>query len=234
MKPWESLETITADGITLKLARHDGEFLLLADGFPLMSSRMHGSEDDLATIGCRRARLLPAPCVLVGGLGMGFTLRAAVDLLPSGATVVVSELIPAVVAWNRGVLAPLAGRPLDDPRVQDVAFDDPDARIVERDVLEVLRANRTGFDAALLDIDNGPSALTSHRNGALYTDRGIAVARAALKPAGILAVWSSFPDQQYARRLRNGGFDVVMERVRGRARRGPNHLIYVAQRQTPA
>jgi len=117
MKPWESLETITADGITLKLARHDGEFLLLADGFPLMSSRMHGSEDDLATIGCRRARLLPAPCVLVGGLGMGFTLRAALDLLPSAATVVVSELIPAVVAWNRGVLAPLAGRPLDDPRV---------------------------------------------------------------------------------------------------------------------
>ena len=223
MKPWEALETITADGITLKLARHDREFLLLADGLPLMSSRMHGSEDDLATIGCRRARLLPAPCVLVGGLGMGFTLRAALDLLPSAATVVVSELIPAVVAWNRGVLAPLAGRPLDDPRV----------RVVERDVLEVLRANRTGFDAALLDIDNGPSALTSHRNGALYADRGIAAARAALKPAGILAVWSSFPDQQYARRLRNGGFDVVMERVRGRARRGPSHLIYLAQRPTP-
>jgi len=107
-------------------------------------------------------------------------------------------------------------------------------RVGERDVLEVLRANRTGFDAALLDIDNGPSALTSHRNGALYADRGIAAARAALKPEGILAVWSSFPDQQYARRLRNGGFAVVMERVRGRAKRGPNHLSYVAQRQTPA
>jgi len=180
MKPWEVLGTITADGITLKLARHDREFLLLADGLPLMSSRMHGSEDDLATIGCRRARLLAAPCVLVGGLGMGFTLRAALDLLPSSATVIVSELIPAVVEWNRGVLAPLADRPLADPRVQ----------VVERDVLEVLRANRTGFDAVLLDIDNGPSALTSHRNGALYAERGIAAARAALKPAGILAVWS--------------------------------------------
>ena len=222
MKPWEVLGTITADGITLKLARHDREFLLLADGLPLMSSRMHGSEDDLATIGCRRARLLPAPCVLVGGLGMGFTLRAALDLLPSSATVVVSELIPAVVEWNRGVLATLADRPLDDPRVQ----------VVERDVLEVLRANRTGFDAALLDIDNGPSALTSHRNGALYADRGIAAARAALKPAGILAVWSSFADRQFARRLRNGGFDVVMERVRGRPRRKPNHVIYLAQRPT--
>jgi len=132
----------------------------------------------------------------------------------------VSELIPAVVEWNRGVLAPLADRPLADPRVQ----------VVERDVLEVLRANRTGFDAVLLDIDNGPSALTSHRNGALYAERGIAAARAALKPAGILAVWSSFADQQFARRLRNGGFDVVMERVRGRPRRGPNHVIYLAQR----
>ena len=220
MKPWEAIETVTADGITLKLARHDREFLLLADGLPLMSSRMHGSEDDLATIGCRGARLLPAPCVLVGGLGMGFTLRAALDLLPSAATVVVSELLPAVVKWNRGVLAPLAGGPLDDPRV----------RVVERDVLEVLRANRAGFDAALLDIDNGPSALTSHRNGALYADRGIAAARAALKPGGTLAVWSSYDDQQFARRLRNGGFDVVTERVRGRPRRGPTHVIYLGQR----
>lgn len=222
MKPWEVLGTATADGITLKLARHDREFLLLADGLPLMSSRMHSSEDDLATTGCRRARVLAAPCVLIGGLGMGFTLRAALDVLPSSATVVVSELVPAVVEWNRGVLAPLAGRPLDDPRVQ----------VVERDVLEVLRANRTGFDAALLDIDNGPSPLTSHRNGALYADRGIAAARAALKPDGLLAVWSSVADRQFARRLRNGGFDVVMERARGRPRRGPNHVIYLAQLPT--
>lgn len=220
MKPWEVLETVTAEGITLKLGRHDREYLIMADGLPLMSSRMHSSEDDLATMGCRRARTLPAPCVLVGGLGMGFTLRAALDLLPSAATVVVSELLPAVVEWNRGVLAPLAGRPLDDPRV----------RVVERDVLEVLRANRTGFDAALLDIDNGPSALTSHRNGALYADRGVAAARAALKPGGTLAVWSSYDDQQFARRLRNGGFDVVTERVRGRPRRGPTHVIYLGQR----
>jgi spermidine synthase len=219
MKPWEVLETVAAEGITLKLVQHDREYLILADGLPLMSSRMHSSEDDLATMGCRRARVLPAPCVLVGGLGMGFTLRATLDLLPSTATVVVSELLPAVVAWNRGVLAPLAGRPLDDPRV----------RVVERDVLEVLRANRRGFDAALLDIDNGPSALTSHRNGALYAHRGIAAARAALKPAGTLAVWSSYDDQQFARRLRNGGFAVATERVRGRPKRGPTHVIYLGQ-----
>lgn len=147
MKPWETIDTTTVDGTTLKLARHDREFLILADAVPLMSSRVHGSEDALAMAACRDARLLPAPCVLVGGLGMGFTLRAALDRLPSAATVVVAELVPAVVAWNRGVLGPLAGRPLDDPRV----------RVVERDVTEVLRAERGRFDAALLDIDNGPA-----------------------------------------------------------------------------
>jgi spermidine synthase len=218
MKPWETLDTTTADGTTLKLARHDREFLILADAVPLMSSRTHGSEDALATAGCRQARLLPAPCVLVGGLGMGFTLRAALDLLPAAATVVVAELVPAVVAWNRGVLGPLANHPLDDPRVS----------VVERDVVEVLRAERTRFDAALLDIDNGPSALTSRRNSDLYSDRGIAWVRAALRPGGTLAVWSAGRDRQFARRLRTGGFGVALERVRGRLRSGPTHLIFVA------
>ena len=220
MKPWETLDTTTADGRTLTLARHDREFLILVDAVPLMSSRVHGSEDALAMAGCRHARVLPAPCVLVGGLGMGFTLRAALDLLPSTATVVVAELIPAVVTWNRGVLGPLAGRPLDDPRVQ----------VVERDVAEVLRAERGRFDAALLDIDNGPSALTSHRNTDLYADRGIAWTRAALRPGGTLAVWSARPDRQFVRRLRNGGFGVTLERVRGRLRGGPKHVIFLAQR----
>jgi spermidine synthase len=219
MKPWETIDTTTVDGTTLKLTRHDREFLILADAVPLMSSRTHGSEDALAMAGCRHARLLPAPSVLVGGLGMGFTLRAALDLLPSAATVVVAELVPAVVAWNRGVLGPLAGHPLDDPRV----------RVVERDVADVLRAERGRFDAALLDIDNGPSALTSHRNTDLYTDRGIAWTRAALRPGGMLAVWSARPDRQFARRLRDGGFDVALEPVRGRLRGGPKHVIFVAQ-----
>lgn len=219
MKPWETLDTTTVDGTTLKLTRHDQEFLILAGAVPLMSSRTHGSEDALAMAGCRHVRLLPAPSVLVGGLGMGFTLRAALDLLPSAATVVVAELVPAVVAWNRGVLGPLAGHPLDDPRVQ----------VVERDVAEVLRDERGRFDAALLDIDNGPSAVTSERNAALYTDRGIARTRAALTPGGTLAVWSARPDRKFARRLRDGGFNVALEPVRGRLRGGAKHMIFVAQ-----
>ena len=222
MKPWETLDTTTADGTTLTLVRHDGEFLILADAVPLMSSRVHGSEDALAMAGCQSARLLPSPCVLVGGLGMGFTLRAALDLLPSAATVVVAELVPTVVAWNRGVLGPLAGHPLDDPRV----------RVVERDVAEVLRAERARFDAALLDIDNGPSALTSHRNADLYANRGIAWTRASLRPGGTLAVWSARPDREFAHRLRNSGFGVTLKPVRGRPRGGPKHLIFLAQLPT--
>ena len=240
VKPWELLaEARTPDGTLMSLTRRDTELVIMAGGKILMSSRMHGSEEAMAEMAFKRLgirhsalskggstgdgglpSLLGDACVLIGGLGLGYTLRATLDLLPSSATVVVSELVPAVVRWNRGVLAPLAGRPLDDPRV----------RVVERDVLEVLRANRTTFDATLLDIDNGPSALTSHRNGALYSDRGIAAARAALKPAGTLAVWSSYDDQQYARRVRNGGFTVVTKRVRGRPNRGPNHVIYLGQR----
>jgi spermidine synthase len=219
MKPWEFLaEATSADGAILKLTRHDGELMIVADGAPLMSSRMHGSEEALATLGCRRARLLPKPCVLVGGLGMGFTLRAALDLLPSAATVVVAELLPAVVEWNRGVLGPLAGHPLDDRRV----------RIEERDVAQVLRSNRAGFDAVLLDTDNAPRALTVHGNAALYSDRGIADARTALKPGGTLAIWSSYDDQRFVQRLRSGGFDVAVERVRGRLTTGPQHVIFLA------
>jgi len=219
MKPWEFLaEATSADGAILKLTRHDGELMIVADGAPLMSSRMHGSEEALATLGCRRARLLPKPCVLVGGLGMGFTLRAALDLLPSAATVVVAELLPAVVEWNRGVLGPLAGHPLDDRRV----------RMEERDVAEVLRANRGGFDAVLLDTDNGPRALTVNGNAALYDDRGIAHARGALRSGGTLAIWSSRDDGRFVQRLRSGGFDVSVERVRGRLTAGPQHVIFLA------
>lgn len=221
MKPWEILDqAVTPDGVTLKLARHDRELMILADGLPLMSSRMHSSEDALATLACRRARLLPAPYVLVGGLGLGFTLRAALGLLPAGATVVVAELMPAVVEWNRGVLAPLAGHPLDDPRV----------RVMERDVVEVLREQRARFDAVLLDVDNGPGDITASSNTGLYTDRGVANLRGALTREGMLAVWSTHPHALFEQRLRNGGFDVTAERVRGRLRRGPRHVIFLATR----
>jgi spermidine synthase len=221
MKPWELLgETVTPDGTTLTLTRHDRELVILANGQPLMSSRMHGSEEALATFGCRRARTLEEPCVLVGGLGMGFTLRAALDQLPPGATVIVAELLPAVVEWNRGPLGPLANHPLEDRRVQ----------VVEGDVGMLLRSSAGRFDAVLLDVDNGPSALTASTNSDLYGDRGIAGARAALRPSGTLAVWSSREDRRFEQRLKYGGFAVAVERVRGRLKQGgPRHVIFIGR-----
>jgi len=184
---------------------------------------MHGSEDALATLACRRVRALAEPCVLVGGLGMGFTLRAALDLLAPGATVVVSELLREIVEWNRGPLGPLAGHPLTDPRV----------RLEVGDVGETLRSGTGRFDAVLLDVDNGPDALTAPGNAALYDVRGIAAARAALKIGGVLAAWSSRDDRRFAQRLRQGKFIVEVARVRGRLKqRGPRHIIFLGHKRT--
>jgi spermidine synthase len=211
-------DTRTPDGAVLALARRGGEYIILADGRTLMSSRMHGSEEALATLACARARTLEQPCVLVGGLGMGFTLRATLDLLPRDATVVVTELVPAVVEWNRGPLGPLAEHPLKDARV----------RVEVGDVLATLRASRDRFDAVLLDVDNGPRAFTASANVGLYDDRGVAAARAALKSGGVLAVWSAWDDRRFEQRLRYGGFTVVVERVRGRLKKGgPRHTIFL-------
>lgn len=222
MKPWEVLDRQrTADGTELTLVRHPSEYLILADGECLMSSRLHGSEEALATLGCQHARTMVAPVVLVGGLGMGFTLRAALDVLPGDATVIVAELMQAVVDWNRTELGALAKRPLDDPRV----------RAEVRDVTETLHANRGAFDAVLLDVDNGPAALTTASNVKLYREDGVAIAKASLKPGGILAVWSASQDHPFARRLRAAGFTVRQEQVRGRTKRGGRrHTILVAQR----
>jgi spermidine synthase len=217
VKPWELLgEARTPDGTDLRLTRHSSEFVILANGQSLMSSRMHGSEEALATFGCRRARVLDAPAVVIGGVGMGFTLRAVLDLLPSRARVVVSVLLPAVVEWNRGPLGPLAGHPLKDPRVQmDV-----------HDVATTMRANPSCFDAVLLDVDNGPTALTASTNARLYDNHGVAVARAALRPDGVFAVWSAQENRKFEQRLRYCGFAVELVRVRGRLKAGgPRHVI---------
>ena len=192
---------------------------MLADGEILMSSRMHGSEESLATFACQRTRTLEQPCVLIGGLGMGFTLRATLDLLPPDATVVVVELIPAVVEWNRGPLAPLAGYTLNDKRVQ----------VETGDVAVTLRSRPNRFDAVLLDVDNGPAALTSSMNAGLYNDRGIAAARVALKMDGVLAVWSAQEDRKFEQRLRRGKFDVQVQHVRGRLKKGgPRHVVFLS------
>jgi spermidine synthase len=214
-------ETTTSDGTDLKLVRQDTEYIILANGKSLMSSRMHGSEEALATFGCRRARALDEPSVLIGGLGMGFTLRATLDCLPPGARVVVAELLPAVVEWNRGVLGPLAGHPLKDKRV----------RIEVGDVRGVLSSNQEAFDAVLLDVDNGPTAFTQSDNAGLYADRGLSAARAALKTDGVLAIWSAWEDRKFEQRLRYNKFGVEVERVRARLKKGgPRHLIFLGHK----
>jgi spermidine synthase len=223
VKPWELLgQTSTPEGVELALTRRDREYVILAAGKSLMSSRMHGSEEALAALACRAVRGRAEPSVLVGGLGMGYTLRAALDLLPADATVVVSELVPAVVEWNRGPLGPLAGHPLQDRRV----------RVDVNDVATTLRASRDRFDAVLLDVDNGPAAFTAADNAGLYGDRGLAAARAALKLGGVLAVWSAWDNRRFEQRLRYGRFDVEVERVRGRLTRGgPRHTIFLGHKR---
>jgi spermidine synthase len=214
-------QTLTPNGIDMKLTRRANEYIILANGKSLMSSRMHGSEEALATLACRRAQRLKQPCVLVGGLGMGFTLRATLDFLPPDAIVEVAELVPAVVDWNRGPLGPLAGHPLKDRRV----------RVHVGDVAVTLGAGPGRFDAVLLDVDNGPAAFTSSDNARLYDDRGLAAARAALNIGGVLAVWSARDDRKFEQRLRYGGFTVEVERVRARLKKGgPRHTIFLGHK----
>jgi spermidine synthase len=211
---------VTPDGSDMTLMRRGNEFVILADGKALMSSRMHGSEEALATLGCERARHLEEPCVLIGGLGMGFSLRAALDILPPGAKVVVAELLPAIVEWNQGALGPLAGHPIRDPRV----------RIELGDVGATLANGAKRFDAILLDVDNGPSAFAQSSNGALYGDAGVARARKALRPDGVYAVWSARDDVKFQHRLRYNGFLVEAHHVRARLKRGgPVHTIFVGK-----
>ena len=222
MKHFELLDqTTTPDGTILKLTRRNNEYVILADGKTLMSSGMYGSEEALATLACGLVRAIEEPCVLIGGLGMGFTLRATLDLLPPDARIVVAELVPAVVEWNRGPLGPLAGHPLKDKRV----------RIEIGDVAVRLRSSHGKFDAVLLDVDNGPTAFTASNNAWLYDDRGIAATHAALKMNGVLAVWAAREDRKFEKRLRYGGFTVQVERVRGRLKKGgPHHTIFLGHK----
>ena len=222
MKPFELLgQTLSPNGTVMKLIRRGDEYIILVDGAILMSSRMHGSEEALATFACQRVRALEQPSVLIGGLGMGFTLRTTLDLLPQDATVVVAELVPAVVEWNRGPLGPLARHPLKDKRV----------RVETGDVVVTLRSGLGQFDAVLLDVDNGPTAFTASNNAGLYDNRGIAAARAALKTEGVLAVWAAQDDRKFEQRLRDGRFDVQVQRPRGRLKKGgPRHTIFLSHK----
>jgi spermidine synthase len=220
MPDWKMVDTTRVpSGGHLVLWRRGEEYVIRVDGEDLMGSEDSHSERALATYGCMGLRLVRDARVLVGGLGMGFTLRAALEVVRTDAEVDVAELVPGVVDWNRGPLAHLAGRPLEDQRV----------RVVEADVSLVLRGSHARYDAILLDVDNGPEALTSPSNDALYGRAGLARARRALRPNGVFAVWSAHDDGRFSRRLRQEGFHTRTEYVSARPHGGRRHTIWLAE-----
>lgn len=211
----------SGDEVEVRLYRRGEEFSIRAGNCELMNSRVHGSEDALGKLACARIADTPQPRVLIGGLGMGYTLSAALHGLSARGQVVVAELMPAVVAWNYGPLGDLAGHPLRDDRVI----------VREVDVARILRAEQHAYDAILLDVDNGPKGLTKAGNDWLYGQDGLIAAFTALRPGGVLAVWSAGPDQAFSHRLRNTGFKVEEVRVRtGGVCRGARHTIWIAER----
>jgi spermidine synthase len=222
MIPWSLLDTAQIPGgAELRLMRRGGEFSIMLGANELMNSRVIGSEQMLATLVCERIKTRERPALLIGGLGMGFTLRAALGGLGPDAAVVVAELVPGVVAWARGPLREVFGDSLSDPRVT----------VHQGDVAELIRNRPRAFDAILLDVDNGPQGLVREDNDGLYSAQGLSAAHTALRPGGVLAVWSTSADAAFTRRLRRIGFDVEERVARaGRNGRGAKHVIWVATR----
>ena len=220
MIPRELLGTAQIPGGgELRLFRHNRDFMILLDRNELMSSRMAGSEEALATMSCARITGRAKPQLLIGGYGMGFTLRATLAVMRADAVVTVAELVPEIIAWARGPMLELAAGCLDDPRV----------RLVQGDVADVIAASRSAFDAILLDVDNGPDGLVREANDLLYSERGLRAAKAALRPGGVLAVWSAARDDAFARRLGRAGFAVEEVAVRARGNgKGAKHIIWFA------
>ena len=221
MIPWLQLDTARVPGadVQLRLMQRGAEFSMMLGQNELMSSRLSGSEEALATLACRRIEAAKSPHLLIGGLGMGFTLRAALAVLGSDARIMVAELVPAVIAWARGPMANIFGDSLDDPR----------ASIREADVVDVIRSHDSVFDAILLDVDNGPEGLIRKANDALYDLKGLKAIRRALRPGGVLAVWSSGPNPLFSKRLGAAGFEVNEVAVRATTKRsGARHVIWFA------
>ena len=227
MIPWLQIDAASVPGadVELRLMQRGAEFSMMLGPSELMNSRLSGSEEALATLACKRIEAVKRPQLLIGGLGMGFTLRAALAVLGAEARIVVAELVPAVIAWARGPMAGLFGDRLDDPR----------ASIRSADVVEVIQSQPSAFDAILLDVDNGPEALIRKANDALYHPKGLKAIRRALRPGGVLAVWSSGPNGSFSRRLRDAGFDVNEVGVRATTKRsGAHHVIWFATKPVGA
>ena len=223
---WSLIDTAAMpdDGGELRLMRRGDEYSIMSGAIELMNSRVSGSENALATLACARLRDRPRPHVLIGGFGMGFTLRAALECLGPEARVTVAELVPAVIAWARGPMAHISGACLEDPRVS----------LRQGDVGEFIRSSNGAYDAILLDVDNGPEGLSRKANDRLYDQAGLAAASRALRPGGILAVWSAAPDAGFTRRLGRAGYAVEEVRVRAGRGRGARHVVWIASRGTRA
>jgi len=221
MIPWTLLDTakVPGDSNELRLLRRGAEFSIRLGVAELMNSRQSGSEEALATLSVAKLGARAAPRILIGGLGMGFTLRAALEVLPADAEIVVAELSPAVVRWARGPMAELFGGCLTDARV----------KILEVDVAVAIRTGGP-FDAILLDVDNGPEAMVHKGNDKLYGADGLRQSARALRPGGVLAVWSSGPDARFTQRLRKAGFAVEEATARAHRNSGSKYTIWLATR----
>lgn len=223
MIPWVHLDTgaVPGESVPLRLMQRGDEFSIMVGTTELMNNRLRGSEEALATIACSRLRDRPRAAVLIGGLGMGFTLRAALKELGPEARVVVAELVPAVASWARGPLAHLFAGCLDDPRVE----------LVEADVNRLIQSGPGRYDAILLDVDNGPEGMVRRENDRLYDAWGLKRAHYALRPGGILGVWSGGPDRKFKARLQQTGFAVDEIRVRASGgSSGRRHVLWLAER----
>jgi spermidine synthase len=224
MIPWQQIDAAKVPGadVELRLMRRGSEFSMKLGQNELMNSRLSRSEEALATLACKRIEGTKRPHLLIGGLGMGFTLRAALTVLGTEARITVAELVPAVISWARGPMAELFGDSLSDPRVD----------IRAADVIEVIQSASSAFDAILLDVDNGPEALIRSANDALYDPRGLRATHRALRRNGVLAVWSSGPNAVFTRRLRDADFDVNEVGVRATSKRsGAHHVIWFATKR---
>jgi spermidine synthase len=227
MIPWLQIDSARVPGaeVELRLMRRGDDFSMMLGPNELMNSRLSGSEEALATLACRRIEAVKRPDLLIGGLGMGFTLRAALAVLGPEARIVVAELVPAVIAWARGPMAQLFGDSLTDPR----------ASIHQADAVELIRSHLCAFDAILLDVDNGPEGLIRKANDALYDMQGLKTINRALRAGGVLAVWSSGPNSAFSERLRKAGFEVNEVNVRAAAKRkGARHVIWFATKPADA
>jgi spermidine synthase len=220
VKKWTTVDkALTPDGKTISLDEHDGCFTIRIDGARLMSTRQHSSEERIAELACAHLRGIRSARVLIGGLGFGFTLKAVLSAVAPDATVVMAEILAAVIAWNRNPAFNLAAEAMADPRVI----------VLERDVGEVIRQARGGFDSIILDVDNGPAALSAAGNRRLYDHTGLQLARTALRPAGCVAFWSAAPDPAFERRMLHAGFTVNVERSRSHLNSGARHTLFLGR-----